>query len=306
VAAGLPVSRFGRLAGIPERTYRYRLARHRAGQPIKGPWPTPAVDAIEAVAAKYAEAWPAWGHRKIAALMRVDGHAVSISTVHRALRRHGLLLPVGYRADRKSWAVLRRRVFLDPPTERNRVWQTDFSEFETSVGGIWRICAVIEYATKYCLAATLSPTSRAVDALACLHAQWLKPNACSESMTCVRTGVSWTSSTPTVWLSATLRPRSRSCPTMAAPSMPAPSPAPSPATTRYYGTSAPASDRRRPTASSSGSSARLSMSAATAASSATATPSPWRSTATRQIYNTIRPHQALSERTPRNADLDGS
>jgi putative transposase len=165
----MPVSRFAVLAGIPERTYRYRLARHRAGEPVKGPWPTPRVDAVEALAAKYAEAWPAWGHRKIAALMRADGHAVSTSTVQRALRRRGLLLPVGYRADRKSWAVLRRRVFLDPPTERNRVWQTDFSEFETSAGGIWRICAVIDYATKYCLAVTVSPTSRGLDALACLH-----------------------------------------------------------------------------------------------------------------------------------------
>lgn len=27
-------------------------------------------DAIEAVAAKYAADWPAWGHRKIAAMMR--------------------------------------------------------------------------------------------------------------------------------------------------------------------------------------------------------------------------------------------
>ncbi len=47
------------------------------------------------MSAKYAEAWPAWGHRKIAALMRADGHTVSTSTVERALRRRGLLLPVG-------------------------------------------------------------------------------------------------------------------------------------------------------------------------------------------------------------------
>ena len=86
--------------------------------------------------------------------MRADGHTVSTSTVERALRRRGLLLPVGYRADRKSWAV----------------WQTDFSEFETSTGGIWRICAVIDYATKYCLAATVTPTARGQDALACLTA----------------------------------------------------------------------------------------------------------------------------------------
>ena len=34
--------------------------------------------------------------------------------------------------------------------------QMDFSEFETARGGIWRICAVIDYATKDCLAATVT------------------------------------------------------------------------------------------------------------------------------------------------------
>lgn len=126
------------------------------------------VDRIEALAAKYAAAWPAWGYRKIAALMRADGYQVTNSSVQRALRRRGLLLPQGFRADRKSWAVLRRKVFRDPPTERNRVWQTDFSEFETATGGIWRICAVIDYATKYCLAVTVTPTGRGADALHCL------------------------------------------------------------------------------------------------------------------------------------------
>jgi putative transposase len=100
--------------------------------------------------------------------MRADGHNVSTSTVERALRRRGLLLPRAYRADRKSWAMLRRKVFCDPPTQRNRVWQTDFSEFETTGGGIWRICAVIDYATKYCLAVTVTPTARGTDARACL------------------------------------------------------------------------------------------------------------------------------------------
>lgn len=101
--------------------------------------------------------------------MRADGHQVTNSSVQRALRRRGLLLPQGFRADRKSWAVLRRKVFADPPTQRNRVWQTDFSEFETANGGIWRICAVIDYATKYCLSITVTPTSRGTDALHCLQ-----------------------------------------------------------------------------------------------------------------------------------------
>lgn len=102
-------------------------------------------------------------------LMRADGHVVSTSTVQRALRRRGLLLPRRFRADRKFWAVIRRRVFHDPPTEREPGLQTDFSEFETAAGGIWRICAVIDYATKYCVAATVTPTARGVDPLACLR-----------------------------------------------------------------------------------------------------------------------------------------
>ena len=32
----------------------------------------------------------------------------------------------------------------------------DFSEFETARGGIWRICAVIDYPTRHCLAATVT------------------------------------------------------------------------------------------------------------------------------------------------------
>ena len=60
-------------------------------------------------------------------------------------------------------------MFHDPPTQRNRVWQTDFSEFETACGGIWRISAVIDYVTKYCLAITVTPTSRGADAVHCLR-----------------------------------------------------------------------------------------------------------------------------------------
>ena len=156
------------MAGIPERTYHRRLATLRSGDaPVKGPWPTPAVDAAEALAAKYAADWPAWGHRKIAAMMRADGHQASTSTVERALRRRGLLLPPGSGLTAGPGRGA-EAVFRDPPRERNRVWQMDFSEFETARGGIWRICAVIDYATKYCLAATVTPTSRGQDALGCL------------------------------------------------------------------------------------------------------------------------------------------
>jgi len=47
--------------------------------------------------------------------------------------------------------------------DTQRVWQTDFSEFETASGGIWRICEVIDYATKHRLAARITPTERGQD-----------------------------------------------------------------------------------------------------------------------------------------------
>ena len=58
------------------------------------------VGRYEALAAKYAADWPAWGHSEIATMMRADGHDVSTSTVQRALRRRGLLLPQAFRAGR--------------------------------------------------------------------------------------------------------------------------------------------------------------------------------------------------------------
>jgi len=72
--------------GIPRPTwYRWRAA----GSATKGPWPTPAQDAVEADAKALAEGWDAWGHRKLAELKRVgiddvEAGPVSDSTMYRA------------------------------------------------------------------------------------------------------------------------------------------------------------------------------------------------------------------------------
>jgi hypothetical protein len=107
------------------------------------------VDTLEPVAAKYAADWPTWGHRKIAWLMRADGHDVSASSVERALRRRGLLQPVDYQGERRELAKARRAAFAEAPSRPNQVWQLDFSEYETTSGGIWRLAGVTDYFTKY-------------------------------------------------------------------------------------------------------------------------------------------------------------
>jgi putative transposase len=165
-AAVMPVSRFAALIGIPRRTYHRWQANTRAGGRAKGPWPAPVVDLIEPVVAKYADDWPGWGHRKIFGLMRADGHAVSTSSVERAMRRRGLLQPVDYQGVRRELARARKAAFADPPTGPNQVWQLDFSEYETTTRGIWRLAGVCDYYSKYEYGWHIAPTCTGTDAIA--------------------------------------------------------------------------------------------------------------------------------------------
>ena len=75
----MSTTRFCALIDMPERTWRRWQARARAGPSAKGPWPRPARD--RPAATHHALAHPTWGHRKIWALARYDGHVVSASTV---------------------------------------------------------------------------------------------------------------------------------------------------------------------------------------------------------------------------------
>jgi putative transposase len=169
--AGMPISRFSTLVGMPRRTYGRRRSRWLAGDPAKGPWPAPVVDVIEPGVAKLAEAWPVWGHRKIAALYAIEcpGEAASTSSVERAMRRRGLLQPVGYQRERRQLAQARRQAFVDPPTHRNQVWQFDFSEFETLGGGTWRIAGCADYYAKHEFGWWISPTENRYDAIAAVE-----------------------------------------------------------------------------------------------------------------------------------------
>ncbi|KAF0207002.1 MAG: integrase catalytic [Actinobacteria bacterium] len=98
-------------------------------------------------------------------MMRAEGARASASSVARALKRRGLLQAPNFRHERKMYAQVRKETFLNPPKTRNRVWQADFTEYETDAGGTWRICIVIDYATKVVLAARIAGTSTALDAI---------------------------------------------------------------------------------------------------------------------------------------------
>ena len=165
VESGMPTARFVRLVGVPERSYRRWQQRQRSGRPVKGPWPAPARDRVEPLAVATADLYPAWGHRKVAELIRVDGHRAPDSTVLRALKRTGRVLPVDYQAERRQHAQARRAAFVVPPSGPNQVWQLDFTEFETRQGGTWRIGGVADYWSKLELGWHISTTQNHRDAI---------------------------------------------------------------------------------------------------------------------------------------------
>ena len=169
IESGVPVRRFVARLGIPTSTWYHWRAGHLQRRPVRR-WPAPVVDAIEERAALTAHRWSAWGHRKIWAMLRADGVRVSRSSVLRALARRDLLMPVRYQAERRQLAVARRALFVVAPTRRNRVWQTDFTEYETSRGGTWRLAPVVDYATKLSLAVPVSGTTTARDAIGAIEA----------------------------------------------------------------------------------------------------------------------------------------
>jgi transposase InsO family protein len=163
--AAMPTARFARLVGVPERSYRRWQQRQRQGLPVKGPWPAPARDQVEPAAIEYADRFPAWGHRKLAMLMRVDGHHAPDATVLRALRRSGRVQPIDYQAERRQLAEARRAAFVVAPSGPNQVWQLDFSEYETRHGGTWRIGGIADYWSKLELGWHVSTTQNHRDAI---------------------------------------------------------------------------------------------------------------------------------------------
>ena len=161
----MSTTRFCELIDMPERTWRRWQARARAGARPKGPWPQPARAAALGLARKHALAHPAWGHRKIWAMARHDGHVVSEATILRLLRDEGLILPGHYQRERRKLAERRKAAFAAAPTGPNQVWQLDFSEFETTAGGTWRLAGCRDYWSKYEHPFHVSPTGNQHDAI---------------------------------------------------------------------------------------------------------------------------------------------
>ena len=74
-----------------------------------------------------------------------------------------------YHTERRQLARAPREAFIEAPARRNRVQQADFTQFETTSEGIWRLCPVVDYATKAASPCPLTPTQGATDLIAALQ-----------------------------------------------------------------------------------------------------------------------------------------
>jgi len=70
---------------------------------------------------------PAYGHRKIWALLGEDRRRVSPSTIYRWLKAAGLLLAPGYQAEARRRGREARARYLKRPKRPNELWQIDIT-----------------------------------------------------------------------------------------------------------------------------------------------------------------------------------
>ena len=87
-------------------------ARQRAERPRRGPWPRPRRVAYRDAVIAIAERYPAWGQRKVSALARHSGYAVTASTVLRILDDAGLVLKADYQRQRRDLAKTRKAALM--------------------------------------------------------------------------------------------------------------------------------------------------------------------------------------------------
>jgi len=102
-------------------------------------------------------------------MCRHEGVAVSQASVLRPLGDEGLLLEANYQRERRQLAARRRAAFAVEPTGANQVWQLDFTEFETSSGGTWRLAGCRDLWSKYELGWHVAPTANQHDAIAAVE-----------------------------------------------------------------------------------------------------------------------------------------
>jgi transposase InsO family protein len=143
--------------GQPRSTQRYRR---------RPPADTDAVlrEEVRQLAGKH----PRFGYRRIAMLLRRQGHRVNDKKVHRLWREMGLQVPVRRRRWRHAGShqnACDRRVAQHP----NDIWAYDFLSDQTTDGRSLKFLAIVDEFTREVLAIKVARSIRANDVCAALR-----------------------------------------------------------------------------------------------------------------------------------------
>ena len=123
---GLGVNAFLRLSGMSKGTYYRRRRQAQAGRSSSSSRPRPKQEAIRGPAREIALAFPTYGYRKVWAELLRRGMVATKSTVYRALKAEGLLLPT-----KRKRKVTDQGPELPQPEQVGLVFSAD--------GTLWRL-----------------------------------------------------------------------------------------------------------------------------------------------------------------------
>jgi transposase InsO family protein len=126
-----------------------------------GPPPKPIPPAIEKAIVAMAMANPWYGYKRIAVMCRRDGEAVADRQCYKVMKQHGLLQK---RKPRAAEVYQTARLFELLPSGPNELWQMDVTYIHIPGCGWWYAVTVIDYYSRYLLAAHLTPSYSAAAA----------------------------------------------------------------------------------------------------------------------------------------------
>jgi transposase InsO family protein len=144
----------------------YRPRRDAAERKRPGPAPQPVDPQVEQWVLAMARANPWYGYKRIAVMCRREGQPVKNRQAYRVMKTHGLL----HRRRRPVAALYQAgKLYELLPSGPNQLWQMDVTYVHIPGYGWWYVITVIDYYSRYLLAAHLTWSYCASEAIAALR-----------------------------------------------------------------------------------------------------------------------------------------
>lgn len=152
--------------GVPTSSwYRRPIPADRRKRP--GPTPQPVPDEVVYAVVRMARDNPWYGYKRIAVMCRRAGQAVKNRQAYRVMKQFDLLRkPLCRRAE----LYQARKLYELLPSGPNELWQMDVTYIHIPGRGWWYAVTVIDYYSRYLLAAHLTPSYSAAEVIVGLDA----------------------------------------------------------------------------------------------------------------------------------------